>query len=65
MCINYQRIEVVMFKQIMNTQGQALEQLMSNQPTNNPALMNEAQAELKSAIDKAVQAAGEVADATA
>lgn len=53
-----------MFKQIMNTQGQVLEALMSNQPTKNPALMNEAQAELKSAIDKAVQAAGEVADAT-
>jgi len=57
--------EVVMFKQIISTQGQALEQMMSKQPTDNPALMNEAQTDLKNAIDKAVKAAGETTNASA
>lgn len=54
-----------MFIQIMNDQGQALERMMANQPTDNPALMNEAQADLKNAIDKAVKAAGDTANASA
>lgn len=54
-----------MFKQIISTQGQALEQMMSKQPTDNPALMNEAQTDLKNAIDKAVKAAGETTNAPA
>lgn len=52
--------EIVMFEDIINTQGQALERMMANQPTGNPALMKEAQADLKNAIDKAVKAAEDV-----
>ena len=52
--------EIVMFEQIIKTQGQALERMMANQPTGNPALMKEAQADLKNAIDKALKAAEDV-----
>ena len=45
-----------MFQTIMQQQGQALENLMAKQPTQNPHLMNEARADLQSAISKAVRA---------
>jgi len=49
-----------MFEAILNTQGQALERLMTNQPTNNPSLMKEATQKLEEAIIMAIQASKEV-----
>lgn len=50
------------FEAIVNTQGQALERLFAQQPTNNPTLMSEARADLESAIIKAIQASKDIND---
>jgi hypothetical protein len=57
LCITTQRNKRgIMFNQILNQQGAALESLMARQSTSNPHLMDEARAELKSAINKAIRA---------
>ena len=53
-----------MFEAVLNTQGQALESLMANQATANPALMEEAKQLLEEAICLAIQASKEVKDET-
>lgn len=45
-----------MFKSIMQQQGEALESMMAKQPAKNPHLMDEARADLQSAISKAIKA---------
>ncbi|ENI8058131.1 hypothetical protein ABZX01_003785 [Vibrio vulnificus] len=50
-----------MFEAILNTQGQALERLMTNQPTVNPSLMEEEKQKLEESIVMAIQASKEVA----
>lgn len=49
-----------MFEAILNTQGSALEQLMTQQPTANPKKMELAKQRLEEAINLAVQASKEV-----
>ncbi|WP_165935507.1 hypothetical protein [Vibrio owensii] len=49
-----------MFEAILNTQGAALETLMSNQPTANQAKMDQAKQLLDEAICLAIQASKEV-----
>jgi hypothetical protein len=56
------RNEVAMFEAILNTQGAALEKLMSNQPTANPTKMDLAKQRLEEAICLAIQASKEVTD---
>lgn len=56
------RNEVAMFEAILNTQGAALETLMSNQPTANPTKMDLAKQRLEEAICLAIQASKEVTD---
>lgn len=51
-----------MFEAVLNTQGQALERLMTNQPTANPALMEKAKQRLEEAVTMAIQASKEVTD---
>lgn len=51
-----------MFEAILNTQGAALETLMSNQPTANPKKMELAKQRLEEAICLAIQASKEVTD---
>lgn len=51
-----------MFEAVMNTQGQALESFMTNQPTSNPELMNKAKELLEEAVAMAIQASKEVND---
>ncbi len=58
------RNEVAMFEAILNTQGQALERLMSNQPTANPKKMELAKQRLEESICLAIQASKEVANET-
>lgn len=48
-----------MFEAILNTQGAALEELMSNQPTANPVKMELAKQRLEEAICLAIHAAKE------
>lgn len=62
MCMSNRRNEVVMFEAILNTQGAALETLMSNQPTANPKKMELAKQRLEEAICLAIQASKEVTD---
>lgn len=56
------RNEVAMFEAILNTQGAALEKLMSNQPTANPTKMELAKQRLEESICLAIQAAKETTD---
>ena len=56
------RNEEAMFEAILNTQGAALEKLMSNQPTANPTKMDLAKQRLEEAICLAIQASKEVTD---
>lgn len=51
-----------MFEAILNTQGQALERFMSNQPTANPTKMELAKKRLEESICLAIQASKEVTD---
>ncbi len=60
MHVSNRRDEVAMFEAILNTQGQALERLMTNQPTTNPSLMEEAKQKLEESIIMAIQASKEV-----
>ena len=62
MCMSNRRNEVAMFEAILNTQGAALEKLMSNQPTANPTKMDLAKQRLEEAICLAIQASKEVTD---
>lgn len=48
---------VNMFESVLNTQGRALERMMTNQDTVNPKLMDEAKQLLDEAVCKAIQAA--------
>jgi len=50
------------FNSVISTQAQAMEALMTNQPTDNPQLMEEAKQHLEEAVLKATQAAKEVTD---
>ncbi|QXM18759.1 hypothetical protein [Vibrio phage ST2-1pr] len=50
------------FNSVISTQAQAMEVLMTNQPTANPQLMEEAKQLLEEAVLKATQAAKEVTD---
>ncbi|MBD1559488.1 hypothetical protein HC752_21330 [Vibrio sp. S9_S30] len=52
------------FNSVLNTQAQALEVLITNQPTANPQLMEEAKQLLEEAVIKATQAAKEVTNET-
>lgn len=45
-----------MFETVLNSQGRALEEMMTNQETSNPQLMDEAKQLLDEAICKAIQA---------
>ncbi|MGR3238527.1 hypothetical protein [Vibrio vulnificus] len=49
-----------MFECVLNTQGRALERMMTNQDTANPAKMEQAKQLLEEAICLAIQAAREV-----
>jgi|GEM_PF-4022732 len=49
-----------MFETIINLQGEALEGLITNQPTSNPKMMEQAKQLLHEAISLAVQASKEV-----
>ena len=51
-----------MFEAVLNTQGQALESLMTNQPTANPKKMELAKQRLEEAIRLAIQASKEIND---
>lgn len=51
-----------MFEAVLNTQGQALERLMTNQPTANPKKMELAKQRLEESICLAIQASKEVND---
>ena len=48
------------FNSVVSTQAQAMEALMTNQPTANPQLMEEAKQLLEEAVLKATQAAKDV-----
>ncbi|ELQ2514286.1 hypothetical protein QTG68_003975 [Vibrio vulnificus] len=50
---------VSMFESILNTQGSALERIMTNQDTANPAKMDQAKQLLKESICLAIQASHE------
>ncbi|MCY9805541.1 hypothetical protein OTK51_19130 [Vibrio scophthalmi] len=50
------------FKAVIESQAQAMESLMTNQPTANPQLMDEAKQLLEEAVLKATQASREVTD---
>lgn len=50
------------FNSVISSTAQAMEALMTNQPTANPQLMEEAKQLLEEAVLKATQAAKEVTD---
>ncbi len=52
--------EAAMFETILNLQGAALEELMTNQPTSNPKKMEQAKQLLDEAICLAIQASKEL-----
>lgn len=62
MHVSNRRNEVAMFEKVLNAQGNALEKLMSNQPTANPVKMELAKQRLEESILLAIQASKEVND---
>ncbi|EJS1626297.1 hypothetical protein NXA67_003192 [Vibrio cholerae] len=53
---------VTQFEAILNSQGQAIEAMMTRQATANPKLMQEAKERLEEAICMAIQASKETKD---